>query len=150
MKKWLIIFLFFFLIGCDKTAVHVYEDGDIAAFDEVCENIGDGHTKAYDLRVEPDCIAGRIPGFFCMRTVNSEDVIQPLDAIYENLKILIGKDYGYLIIFMDEDGTDAGYLAEKLAADGYDNIHYFKGGYDRYAELAGEDFVPETGECDAC
>jgi hypothetical protein len=150
MKKWLFLVLMFFLIGCDQEKVTVYLDSDVEAFDEILLNIGNGHTKAYDIRSETSCIDGRIPGFFCMRTVDSEGIEKPLEEIASNLMLLIGNDYNYLIILMDEDGTSCHYLAEILANAGYRNIHYFQNGYESYVLLKGDSFIPEVGECETC
>lgn len=128
----------------------MYRDDELSAFDRILESIGDGYTKAYDLRSIEDCREGRIPGFFCARTVNSKGETKTLERIRDDLKLLLGKEYDNLIILMDKSGQDATKLAEMLFAEGYYNIHYFQSGYQRYVELKGASFTPETGECDAC
>jgi hypothetical protein len=146
----LIVLLLAFLCGCKNKEITVYQDEDLTDFDHMLENIGDGTTKAYDLRLLESCREGRIPGFFCARTVNSQGEVKTLARIRDDLKLLLGKDYGRLIILMDESGEEASQLASMLFAEGFYNIHYFQSGYQRYVELKGNTFVPETGECNAC
>ncbi|HEY8395436.1 MAG TPA: rhodanese-like domain-containing protein [Bacilli bacterium] len=137
-----------FLCGCTGGRVKVYSDEEIGAFDELLEKTN-VEAKRYDLRHEDDCRLGRIPGFFCVRNVNSKGEEKTLDQIYEDLTLILRKK-STPIILMDYDGSDASYLAEKLKAAGYSNVHYFGSGYERYASLEGETFVPETGDCDSC
>mgnify|MGYP001073565795 CR=1 FL=1 len=150
--KHIIPFLLFLLLlsGCKSKEITVYQDADISKFDEILMNIGNGNTKAYDLRSMEDCREGRIPGFFCMRTINSNNEVRSLERIHSDLKSLLGNDYDYLIILMDYDGQEAAKLASLLFADGYYNIHYFESGYQEYVDLKGDLFVPETGDCTTC
>lgn len=148
--KHVMFLLLLLLVGCSSGKVYVYQDNDIAQFDRILENIGNQKTKAYDLRSEEICKLGRIPGFFCMRTTNSLGEEKTLDTIFEHLQLLIGDDYQYLIILMDEDGSDSAYLAHLLLEAGYRNVHYFASGYHTYATLKGDGFVPEVGECETC
>ena len=150
MKKLVLLLLLACLVGCTSGKSFVYHDDELAKFDKVLENIGDGHTKAYDLRSEEDCLLGRIPGFFCMRTIDSSNNEKSLDTIFEHLSLLIGNDYAYLIILMDADGIDSAYLAGLLVDAGYRNVHYFASGYARYVYLKGDSFVPEVGPCENC
>ena len=151
MKKILLFALIILVLsGCAKKQIYVYSDDEINDFDKILENTGNGKTKAYDLRSEEKCFEGRIPKFFCMRTKNSLGEEISLDQIYENMKILLNDNYKTLIIFIDDGNNEASYLAEKLFRDGFYNIHYFKNGYERYRELKGESFIPETGDCGVC
>lgn len=145
----ILIMMLLLLSACGRTKGKVYEDADIAEFDKVLMRVGDGKTKAYDLRSYDDCVAGRIPGFFCMRTMR-DGKERTVEEIATDLILLLGKKYNHLIIVVDYDGTDARRFAEIMNASGYYNIHYFAGGYDRYVALKGDDFVPETGGCDGC
>lgn len=144
----LLLILLFLLSGC-KTQGKVYYDDDIDDFDKILTCIGDGNTKAYDLRSYYDCIEGRIPGFFCMRTIR-DGVERSLDEIADDLIILLGNKYNFRIILMDYDGKNCRYFTELMNEFGYFNIHYFKSGYHRYVELKGDDFVPDVGECNVC
>lgn len=151
MKKLIFIILLVITItGCSKKEITIYEDHEINGFDEILKNIGNGTTKAYDLRSEEECYAGRIPKFFCARTKDINGKVKSLDTIYDNLVLLIGKKYNYMIILMDKNNGEAKYLADKLFSAGYYNIHYFKSGYDVYAEIKKDTFVPEIGECTIC
>lgn len=150
MKHLSLLVILFLLVGCGKAVTHVYSDDKIDDFDKILTNIGDGNTKAYDLRSEEVCILGRIPGFFCVRTTNNLGEEKTLDMIFEHLTLLVGDDYQYLIILIDDDGDDSAYLADLLVAAGYKNVHYFENGYDRYAEIKKDSFVPETGPCETC
>lgn len=138
------------LAGCRSKEIRVYTDDEINEFDALLAIASKSNAKRYDLRHQDDCWAGRIPGFFCARTTDSQGRETTLDEIVENLKIILGKDRKRLIILMDDDGTDAAYVATKLFREGYYNIHYFKSGYECYANLKGSEFVPETGDCDLC
>ena len=150
MKRLCLFAVLFLLVGCGKAEIHVYSDDEIDDFDKLLTNIGDGNTKAYDLRSEEICFLGRIPGFFCVRTTNSLGEEKTLDTIFEHLTLLVGNDYQYLIILIDDDGEDSAYLANLLVAAGYKNVHYFANGYNRYVEIKKEIFVPETGRCETC
>lgn len=151
MKKLIFVILLLITVtGCAKKEITIYEDDEIDAFDQILTKIGNGTTKAYDLRSEEECYTGRIPKFFCARTKDINGNVKSLDTIYENLVLLIGKKYSYLIILMDNNNGEAKYLANKLFLAGYYNIHYFKSGYDVYAEMRKDSFIPEIGECTIC
>ncbi|MGD9605386.1 MAG: rhodanese-like domain-containing protein [Bacilli bacterium] len=150
MKRVCLLLIICLLAGCKQGQIFVYQDDEIANFDKILINIGNGHTKAYDLRSEDECVLGRIPGFFCMRTTNSLGEEKSLETIFEHLTLLVADDYNYLIILMDNDGSDSTYLAGLLFDAGYQNVHYFASGYDKYAQLKGDEFIPETGECTTC
>ena len=149
MKKILLIFfaLFFVLTACSNKEIKVYTDAEVDDFNQILENVGNGKTKAYDLRAYDECYASRIPGFFCSRAKESENEKEDLDRIIENLTLLLGDKFRTMIILMDKDDINASYVAQELFEKGYKNIHYFKSGYDKYVELQ-TDFVPETGDCD--
>jgi len=151
LKNKLIIMLFvvLFLLSACKSQGKIYKDEDIDDFDRILNYIGNGNTKAYDLRSYNDCVAGRIPGFFCMRTIRSGKV-RSLEEIASDLMILLGDKYNFRIILIDYNGEDARHFTELMNNSGYYNIHYFAGGYNRYVELKGNDFVPEIGECNGC
>ncbi|MDD3999807.1 MAG: rhodanese-like domain-containing protein [Bacilli bacterium] len=150
MRKLLVLFLFFFLCGCKNKEIIVYSDDEINDFDLILIQAQTHKSKTYDLRSEEDCRRGRIPGFFCVRSVNSKGIKKSLDQIAADLKLILGTDYNYLIVLIDEDGSEASYLADKLFSQGYYNIHYFESGFDQFVKLKGEEFVPEIGDCDSC
>lgn len=151
MKRILILFTFILLFaGCVRREIHIYEDNEINDFDKVLTDIGNGKTKAYDLRGYDECTAERIPGFICIRTKDTEGNEKSLDTVVSDLGWKLGKRHGYLIILSDNHGEEASYVASKLFEMGYYNVHYFQNGYLRYKELKGSSFVPETGECDVC
>jgi len=146
----LVLFLSCFLItGCSLKEIHVYSDDEIEEFDKLVSN-GKTKTKMYDIRSESVCIEGRIPGFICMRPTNSQGEERTLDKIFDYLILVIGDEYGYRIILMDNDGQDSRYIAEKLLDKGYYNVHFFSSGYNRYVELKGDSFIPEVGDCNIC
>lgn len=149
MKKIIILmfFMLFVLSACGNKEIKVYTEADVSEFDSILENVGNGKTKAYDLREYEECYAGRIPGFYCSRVEQIENETEALDKVIKNLKLLLIDKKKTLIILMDNDGKNSEYVATKLFDEGYTNVHYFKSGYDKYVELH-EDFVPETGECD--
>ncbi len=150
MKRLSFILLLLLLSGCKTKEIKVYSDSQIEEFDQMLSLAEDGDSKTYDLRNEQDCRSGRIPGFFCVRIVNSKGLEKSLDQICEDLQLILGKDKGRLIVFMDYDGSDANFLSEKLFKAGYYNIHYFQSGYETYKNLKGSEFIPETGECNSC
>lgn len=149
MKKLtiMILFMLFVLTACGNKEIKVYQDIEVEEFDTILENVGNGKTKAYDLREYEECYAGRIPGFYCSRVDQIEGETEALDKIINNLKLLLIEKKKTLIILIDNDGKNSEYVATKLFNEGYTNIHYFKSGYDKFVELH-ENFVPETGECD--
>lgn len=149
MRKYLlIIFLLVILIsGCASKEIVVYSDDQVDEFNSILENVGDGKTKAYDLREYDECYASRIPGFYCSRIEDINNEIEALDRIVNNLSLLLGSKKNTLIILIDNDGKNSAYVASKLFDLGYKNVHYFKNGYEKYVSL-NEDFVPESGECD--
>lgn len=149
MKKIIILmfFMLFVLSACGNKEIKVYTEADVSEFDSILENVGNGKTKAYDLRDYEECYAGRIPGFYCSRVEQIENETEALDKVIKNLKLLLIDKKKTLIILMDNDGKNSEYVATKLFDEGYTNVHYFKSGYDKYVELH-QDFVPETGECD--
>ncbi|MCK9471925.1 MAG: rhodanese-like domain-containing protein, partial [Bacilli bacterium] len=116
-------------------------------YNSILNKIGDGKTKAYDLREYEECYAGRIPGFYCSRIEEIEDEEEALNRIVSNLSLLLGNKKSTLIILIDNDGENSKYVADKLFSLGYKNVHYFKSGYDKYVSLQ-DDFVPESGDCD--
>jgi hypothetical protein len=151
VKRILILFTFLFLCtGCVQKKIHIYADDEIEGFDKVLADVGNGNTKAYDLRSYDGCTAERIPGFVCIRTKDTGGNEKSLDTVVSDLGWKLGKRYGYLIILSDANGEEASYVAGKLFEMGYYNVHYFRSGYSRYKELKGNSFVPETGECDIC
>lgn len=149
MKKIIIalFLLLFVLTGCMKGEIKVYSDEQIDEFNKVLENVGNGKTKAYDLRTYEECYAGRIPGFYCARVDEVEDEQTALDKIITNLSLLLGDKKNHMIILVDNADGNASYVASKLFEKGYKNVHYFENGYTRYVQLQ-KDFIPETGECD--
>ena len=148
MKKLIIVLLMFFVLtACTKKQIKVYTETNVEEFDSVLENVGNGNTKAYDLREYEECYAGRIPGFYCSRVEQIEDKTEALDKVVKNLELLLMNNKKTLIILIDKDGGSSEYVANKLFEDGYTNVHYFKCGYSEYVKLHA-DFVPETGECD--
>lgn len=148
MKKIVtLLLLLIALVGCSKKEIKVYNDEELEKFNTVLENVGNGKTKAYDLREYEECYAGRIPGFYCSRVEEIEDEEDALDRIVENLGLLLGDKKRTMIILIDNDGNNSSYVANKLFSLGFTNIHYFDSGYSRYVELQ-DNFVPETGECD--
>ena len=149
MKKYLtFIFLILFILnGCTGKDIRVYSDAEVEKYNTILNKIGDGKTKAYDLREYEECYAGRIPGFYCSRIEEIEDEVEALDRIVTNLSLLLGNKKSTLIILIDNDGSSSKYVAEELFSLGYKNIHYFKSGYEKYVSLQ-DNFVPESGECD--
>ena len=149
MRK--IVFILFLLLSlltaCVQKEIKAYDDTDIDEFNKVLDNVGNGKTKAYDLREYDECYNGRIPGFYCSRVYQSENKKEDLDKIIDNLKLLLGDKKRTMIILMDNNDGNAAVVAQELFISGYKNIHYFKNGYDRYVELQ-PDFVPEAGDCD--
>jgi len=138
--------ILFFGIGCKKQG-QVYDEVD--GFNKVLTKIGDGKTKAYDLRHYDDCISGRIPGFYCMRTIFNEQE-RSIEELASSLILILGKKYNFCIILIDYDGTDSLEFKDIMNKAGFYNIHYFASGYQVYVELMGEEFIPATGECDGC
>lgn len=149
MKRLIIVLLLLVIIltGCGSKEIKIYNDENVAEFNNILANIGDGSTKAYDLREYEECYAGRIPSFYCSRIEDIEDETESLDRIVQNLALLLGNKKRTMIILIDNDGSNSYYVATKLYDAGYTNVHYFNGGYERYVELQDE-FVPETGECE--
>ena len=135
------------LTGCGSKEIKVYSEENLEEFNEILTNIGDGKTKAYDLRVYEECYSGRIPGFYCSRVEDIQDETEALDRVIYNLTLLLGDKKRTLIILIDNDGENSDYVSKKLFDQGYSNVHYFKDGYERYVELQ-DGFIPETGECD--
>lgn len=148
MKKlFSLILLLFVLVACGKGEIKVYSVEEIADFDMILENVGTTGVKAYDLREYEECYAGRVPGFFCARIYEFAEEDNIFDEIVNNLELILGSKKDTLIILMDNDGSQAEYVANKLFEKGYSNIHYFKEGYEKYVELH-PGFVPESGDCD--
>lgn len=148
MKK--VIFLLILtltLVACNQGKIYTYSVDEVEEFNKILENVGNGKTKAYDLREYEECYAGRIPGFFCSRVYDFVDEDMMLDEIVNNLSILLGKKKNTLIILVDKDGKDAEYVANKLFEKGFKNIHFFQAGYETYVRL-NPNFVPETGDCE--
>ncbi|HHZ11937.1 MAG TPA: rhodanese-like domain-containing protein [Acholeplasmataceae bacterium] len=148
MKKLVMILLLLFLSGCAKNPVKVYTDPEISEFEKVFMEAG-SKAKKYDLRHLEDCRKGRIPGFYCARVLKGNGEEKTLEDISEDLALIV-KNKRTPIILIDYDGGDAEELSGMLREKGFVNIHFFRSGYGRYAELKGDDFVPDTGECESC
>lgn len=150
MKKVLIVLLLLLvplLSSCDKENIKVYDDQDIASFNKLLNNIGNGKTKAYDLRKYEECYEGRIPGFYCSRVHKIENEQEALDKVVSDLSTILGNKYKTLIILIDGGNGNSNYVASKLEEKGFTNIRYFKNGYNKYVELV-DDFIPDVGDCD--
>lgn len=143
----LIVFILILLVGCNKKEVKVYMDSEVSEFNEILKNVGNGKTKAYDLRSYVDCYEARIPGFYCATIVNQKNEEKTINQIANDLTLILGKKKNTMIILIDYDGRRSEELTTILNEFGYYNIHYFKSGYARYVEL-NDDFVPESGDCD--
>lgn len=149
MKRILFSFVIILLTlsACGTKEIKVYSDEEIDEFNSILENVGNGKTKAYDLREYEECYAGRVSGFYCSQVEQIKDETAAMNRVVENLVLILGDKKNTMIILMDSDGSNSEFVSLKLFEKGYKNIHYFKSGYEKYVSFQ-DNFVPETGECD--
>ena len=123
-----LLFISFVLVSCKAKPVKI---SDVVEFEKLFE----GAIK-YDIRSEEECEEGHIKGFVCMGEKDNDTLIHNIDLVsIDNNQtiILIGNEEQVLLIF------------EGLSKKGHKNMYYFDGGYESYASLKGEGYVPETG-----
>ncbi len=150
MRKYFLLILLFVLpliVACNSEAVRIYSDSEVSLFTKDIKKLGDGKTRAYDLRDFEECIEERIPKFYCSRILEIEDLKESLDAVVDSIELVLGPKKNTLILLIDSNGENSNYVADKLAEKGFTKIRYFKSGYNKYKELQA-DFIPEKGDCD--
>lgn len=132
-KKIILLLLLMFiciLFACENEKIT--KVSDINEFDKLINSEG---VLLYDIRKKEECEKGHIPYFMCMGL--EDDLVENIKLLYSTKKtiVFIGSESDILLVF------------NELEKNGYKNIYYFEGGYENYAKLKGDDFVPAVG-CD--
>lgn len=141
MKRLLIILLLMVsavLVSCGKE-IKINAINDVNEFDNLITEEG---VLLYDIRLSSVCEEGHIPYFMCMGPAIENE---GYDSIASNIATIY-PDLNKKIVLIGEDDIVIDVLNE-LKEKGYKNLYYYVGGYNKYANDKGPDFVPSVG-CD--